>query len=79
MNLTKTMNRPARYIVVNPYENQPASYNFSLGTVANDQALHYAIQNASRFHGKIILETTDGAQFTHKSYERIEKSYKEQV
>ncbi len=56
-----------RYVVVDESQNCCVSYNCALG---NKEALSYAIQNASRYHSKIFVETSDGANTLYKSYER---------
>lgn len=55
--MSQNTSRPVRYIVHNRFQDQPASYNASLGA---KKAFEYAVQNARQNAGEVVCEFSDG-------------------
>lgn len=62
--------RTVRFVAINP-DHEPASYSEScLDINGRKSARYWAIQNASRFGGRVLEETTDGNVRVIRDYSR---------
>ncbi len=76
--MTTTSSRPVRFYVYNPSESLPASYHASFGQNGRD-AFNWAVQNARRYHGRVVSENSDGSFTVLRSFERRAESVQDSV